>query len=186
MNQNNTNKPKTPTLMLIYLIIILLTPPITVLITLIIQLIKQKNRIKNSKEMRILSLNNITKPITIYELSNYDKLSCFNFIPYNKLKKKYIKCDPSIFLNMKCTKEYFFTDDKLDFCNYQMNKSGNPSAPKYIFRELRKTNGDPDEIHYDKDISLLECIWYGKNGYLIFRRYISNMVEIVFEIKQII
>lgn len=55
--------------------------------------------------------------------------------------------------------------------------------PKRIFRELRKVNGDPDEMHYDKDVSLLECIWYGKNGSISFRRYISNMVEIVFQIK---
>lgn len=184
MNQN-TNNSKTSTLMLIYLIIILLTPPITALITLLIQLIKQKNRIENSKEKRILSLNNITIPITADELYNIDRPKCFLYNYYEEADRSSVRYYDSTFLNIKCSKEYIFDGSKLNTCIFHLNKSCNASEPKRIFRELRKTNGDPDEIHYDKDISLLECIWYGKNGSIMFRRFVSNMVEIIFEIKHI-
>lgn len=60
-----------------------------------------------------------------------------------------------------------FFNDMLDNCTFQMNKSCNISEPKRILRELKKVNGDPDEIHYDKDLSLLECIWHGKMGLYI-------------------
>ena len=184
MNQN-TNNSKTSTFMLIYIIIIILTPPITALITLLIQLIKQKNRIKNSKETRILSLNNITSSITADKLYNIDKPKCF-FYDYNeKANRSSFKFYDSIFLNIKCSKKYIFDGNKLDTCIFHLNKSCNELVPKRIFRELRKVNGYPDEMHYEKNVSLLECIWYGKNGSITFRRFVSNMVEIVFEIKQI-
>lgn len=184
MNQN-TNNSKASTLMLIYIIIIVITPPITALITLLIQLIKQKNRIKNSKEKRILSLNNITTRITAVELYNIDRPKSFFYNYYEEANRSSFKFYDSTFLNIKCSKEYIFDGSKLDTCIFHLNKSCNASEPKRIFRELRKINGDPDEIHFEKDISLLECIWYGKNGSILFRRFLSNMVEIMFEIKQI-
>lgn len=184
MNQN-TNNLKTSTFMLIYIIIIVLTPPITALIILLIKLIKQKNRIMNSKEMRILSLNNITTQITADELYNIDRPKYILYNYYEEANRSSFKFYDSTFLNIKCSKEYVFDGSKLDTCIFHLNKSCNESVPKQIFRELRKVNGDPDEIHYDKDVSLLVCIWYGKNGSIIFRRFLSNMVEIVFVIKQI-
>lgn len=176
----NTNNSKVPAHLLIYLIILFLTPPITALLTIFVKHINQKKKIKNSKNTRVLSLNNITKPINIYDLPNYGKVGSFEYIPYNETNKKYIKCFSSAFFNTKCDKEYYFINDKLDFCNFQMNKSGDISEPKRIFRELRKINGNPDEIYYEKYLSLLQCIWYGKNGSIIYKRYISNMVEITF------
>lgn len=181
---HNTNNSKVSIFMLICLIIIFLAPPITALVTLLIKYINQKNKIKNSRETRILSLNNIKSPISINEIVNYEKLGNFIFMSHDELKKKYIKYDSSIFFNIKCEKEYFFIDDKLDICNYQLNKSCNPSVPKHIFRELKKINGNPDEIYFDKDLFLLQCIWYGKNGHIVYKRYISNMVEITFKLDK--
>lgn len=170
--------------MLIYIIIIILTPPITAILTFLIQLIKQKNRIKNSKETRILSLNSITTQITADELYNIDRPKCFFYNYYEEANRSSFKFYDSTFLNIKCSKEYIFNENKLDTCIFHLNKSCNTPEPKRIFREIRKINGNPDEIYYNKDVSLLECIWYGKNGSIIFRRFISNMVEIVFQIKQ--
>ena len=180
MKQSNL---KTPAFSQVVLILFVLIPLINIIIIFFMQFKKQKNRIKNSKETRILSLNNITIQITADELYNIDRPKYILYNYYEEANRSSFKFYDSTFLNIKCSKEYVFDGSKLDTCIFHLNKSCNESMPKRIFRELRKVNGDPDEMHYDKDVSLLECIWYGKNGSISFRRYISNMVEIVFQIK---
>lgn len=85
-NQNNDNS-KIPTFILILSSLIILTPIITALLTLLIQYIKQKSRIKSSKTTRTLSLDNITVPFHINELRNVEKSKNFSYVPYVKWNK---------------------------------------------------------------------------------------------------
>lgn len=111
-NQNTSNSKTTSSLLLIYVIIALLTPPVTILITLIIQCIKQKMRLKNSKETRTLSLN-ISSPIALNEA--IIRQEHHNFISISHVMG-YDWCttiDDLKFMNFECTKKFFFIDLKL-------------------------------------------------------------------------
>lgn len=183
MSQNTYNL-KTSTLLLIYIIIILLTPPVTILVTLIIQCIKQKKRVKNSKETRILSLDNISSPIALNEAIMRQEHHNFISIPHVMGYDWCTTIDDLKFMNFECTKKFFFIDLKLYMLDIQLNKSCDSLIPKLVFKELVKVNGYPDEIYFDKKTELLECTWYGINGSICFKRFANSMLYITLELNK--
>lgn len=183
MSQNTYNL-KTSTLLLIYIIIILLTPPVTILVTLIIQCIKQKKRVKNSKETRILSLDNISSPITLNEAIMRQEHHNFISIPHVMGYDWCTTIDDLKFMNFECTKKFFFIDLKLYMLDIQLNKSCDSLIPKLVFKELVKVNGYPDKIYFDKKTGLLKCTWYGINGSICFNRFANNMLYITLELNK--
>lgn len=116
MDQNSSNS-KAPEILLMHFIILLLTPLVTVLVTLIIQCIKQKSRIKHSKEMRKLSLGNISHLIEIYEAFELEEDKSHCYVSFSQRNEKYIKFDGSKFFGLECEKRYFFFNEKLYKCN---------------------------------------------------------------------
>lgn len=88
MKQSNL---KTPAFSRIVLILFVLIPLINIVIMFFMQFIKQKKKIKNSRETRILSLNKVTSQITAEELYNIDRPKCFFYNYYEETGRSSVK-----------------------------------------------------------------------------------------------
>lgn len=97
MKQSNL---KTTAFSQIVLSLFVLIPLINIATMFFIQFIKLKNKIKNSKEKRILSFNNVTSQITAEELYNIDGPKCFLYNYYEEADRLSIKYYNSTFLNI--------------------------------------------------------------------------------------
>lgn len=148
-------------------------------------------KIENSKETRVLSLDNITSPITFDNLRQIE-MSKEYIIENSDLKydNDSSKKDFSVeytntsYCGSRCIKEYFFVDEQLKMCIFNIDTS--QWQPKNIYEELVKNNGEPDVSKTKSDKKGTDSYtWYGKNGVLSLRDdSISNNVEVVFEISK--
>lgn len=151
---------------------------------------KLKNRIENSKTNRTLTLNNISTPITSDELlgiemsKEYTIEDCELEFENNPNKRDfYIEFTNTSFYGSHCIMEYFFVDEKLKSCIFDIDTSH--WMPKDIYEELVKINGEPDEIDIDDKSFYLETyIWYGKNGTITFNKLDNNTIELHFELTE--
>ena len=150
-----------------------------------------KNRIENSKNSRILSLNSISTAITLDELLEIEMSKEYSItdrkLKYDndQTKKDFdVKYTNTSFFGIHCIKEYLFVDERLHMIIFDIDTSH--WMPKDIYEEIVKINGEPDETDvksdkYHRDM----CIWYGKNGSMVYTDDdINNTIEIVFEIKE--
>ena len=150
-----------------------------------------KNRIENSKNSRILSLNNISTAITLDELLEIEMSKEYNItdrqLKYNndQTKKDFdVEYTNTSFFGIRCIKEYLFVDERLHMIIFDIDTSH--WMPKDIYEEIVKINGEPDETDVKSDKYHRDMyIWYGKNGSMVYTDDdINNTIEIVFEIKE--
>ena len=150
-----------------------------------------KNRIENSKNSRILSLNNISTAITLDELLEIEMSKEYSItdrqLKYDndQTKKDFdVKYTNTSFFGIHCIKEYLFVDERLHMIIFDIDTSH--WMPKDIYEEIVKINGEPDETDVKSDKYHRDMyIWYGKNGSMVYTDDdINNTIEIVFEIKE--
>ncbi len=151
-----------------------------------------KNRIKNSKTTRILTLNNISTAITIDELFKIETSKEYTIeerelkFDNDPNKKDFdIEYTNTSFYGSHCIMEYQFVDENLKCIRFDIDTSH--WMPKDIYEELVKLNGEPDETdvepdnkyHYDM------YVWYGKNGTLVMveDKY-SRSIDVSLEIEE--
>lgn len=172
---------------LILFFFIILIPAITIGVLKYTKESELKQRIENSKATRFLSLNDITKPITLNELLELEtskEYTTENNISTHNEKKTTITYTNTTFFGADCIKEYVLYDNKLRVCDFDIDTSH--WMPKDIYEELVKLNGEPDETdvepddkyHYDM------YIWYGKNGTLVMveDKY-SRSIDVSFKLE---
>ena len=150
-----------------------------------------KNRIENSKNSRILSLNNISTAITLDELLEIEMSKEYSItdrqLKYDndQTKKDFdVEYTNTSFFGIRCTKEYLFVDERLHMIIFDIDTSH--WMPKDIYEEIVKINGEPDETDVKSDKYHRDMyIWYGKNGTMVYTNDdINDTIEIVFEIKK--
>lgn len=150
-----------------------------------------KNRVENSKNSRILSLNNISTAITLDELLEIEMSKEYNItdrqLKYDndQTKKDFdVEYTNTSFFGIHCIKEYLFVDERLHMIIFDIDTSH--WMPKDIYEEIVKINGDPDETDVKSDKYHRDTyIWYGKNGTMVYTDdNVNNTIEIVFEIKE--
>ena len=153
--------------------------------------LNQDSKTSNNESTKILVINNITNQITMdelfeIELSKEYTTEARNLKIENDQKKDdfLITYTNTSFYGSRCTKEYYFTDEKLEMLIYSIDKSH--YKPKDILEELIALNGDAAAIDIkDDELGRDTYTWYGKNGTIIFSDdNISNIIEVVFEIKE--
>ena len=178
----------------IFIVIFFLIILIPVVIIGIINYTKEqelKNRIENSKNSRILSLNNISTAITLDELLEIEMSKEYSItdrqLKYDndQTKKDFdVKYTNTSFFGIHCIKEYLFVDERLHMIIFDIDTSH--WMPKNIYEELVKINSEPDETDVKSDKYHRDMyIWYGKNGTMMYTDDdINNTIEIVFEIKE--
>lgn len=150
-----------------------------------------KNRIENSKNSRILSLNNISTAISLDELLEIEMSKEYSITDYqlkydnDQTKKDFdVEYANTSFFGIRCIKEYLFVDERLHMIIFDIDTSH--WMPKDIYEEIVKINGEPDETDVKSDKYHRDMyIWYGKNGSMVYTDDdINNTIEIVFEIKE--
>lgn len=152
---------------------IILIPAITIGVINYTKESELKQRIENSKATRFLSLNDITKPITLNELLELETSKEYTIedieLKYENDKNKQgftVKYTNTTFYGSDCIKEYLFVDEKLKGFIFDIDTS--QWMPKDIYEEIVKLNGEPDETKLKSDkLGTDYFIWYGKNGNLI-------------------
>ncbi len=150
-----------------------------------------KNRIENSKETRVLKLNNISTAISLDKLQELEfskeytiKDSELRYENDENKKDFIVKYTNTSFYGSDCVKTYYFVDEKLSGIIFDIDTSH--WMPKDIYEELVKLNGKPDEIELKSDkLGTDYYTWYGKNGILIMcDDNISNNIEIRFQLEE--
>ena len=150
-----------------------------------------KNRIENSKNSRILSLNNISTAITLDELLEIEMSKEYSItdrqLKYDndQTKKDFdVEYTNTSFFGIRCTKEYLFVDERLHMIIFDIDTSH--WMPKDIYEEIVKINGEPAETDVKSDKYHRDMyIWYGKNGTMVYTNDdINDTIEIVFDIKK--
>lgn len=150
---------------------------------------KLNNKIQNSIATRVLSINNIDSPIDLDDLLSAETSKEYTIedieLEYknNTSKKDFIvKYTNTSFYGSRCIKEYFFVDEKLKMCIFNISTS--QWHPKNIYEELVKINGEPDVSKIKSSNKGADnYTWYGKNGTLnLSDDNISNNIEIRFDL----
>lgn len=147
--------------------------------------IKTENKIVPSKPTKILSLEGVSEPITIYELNKALNPGGFSMtaFPDHFGNKNYTIEYKAPFGGVYCEKKFVFTNDcRVKLCNYALYGFDAPSEPQKIYEEISDFNGVPDTIYFDKEIFFLQCTWYGKNGYIVYDYFRRGTIAVVFKL----
>lgn len=139
----------------------------------------------SSDSTKILSLEGISEPITIYELNKVLNPGGFKMTahPDHFGNKNYTIEYKAPFGGVYCEKKFVFTNDcRVKLCNYALYGFDAPSEPQKIYEEISDFNGVPDTIYFDKEIFFLQCTWYGKNGYIVYDYFRRGTIAAVFKL----
>lgn len=139
----------------------------------------------NIKSTRILSLEGITRPVLVEELykkkPDYTSAEKSNLCDH--IDENFSIEDKSLFGNIECEKKYFFQNGKLRSCNFVKHEISNISQPRKMYEAIVKINWLPDIINFDKSAFLLQCVWNGCNGTIVFNLFYGGTIVIVFDLK---
>lgn len=139
----------------------------------------------SSDSTKILSLEGISEPITIYELNKVLNPGGFKMTAHPDYygNKNYSIEYKAPFGGANCEKKFVFTNDcRVKLCNYALYGFDAPSEPQKIYEEISDFNGVPDTIYFDKEIFFLQCTWYGKNGYIVYDYFRRGTIAAVFKL----
>lgn len=147
-------------------------------------------KIENSKNSRIVELNEISTAITLEDLYKIETSKEYTKEDDNlKYENDSDKEDFSItytnvsFYGSVCEKEFFFVDELLHMIIIDIPTDH--YMIKDIYKEVVKTNGEPDvEKLRDNSLGSNSYIWYGTNGVLTLTDdNISKNIQIIFELN---
>ncbi len=135
---------------------------------------KRISKQKSNKKTKILSLVKSSNPITLEELIKTEKAKYFinaeqnsNCSGEGNFTIEYV----TSFCGCDCEKRFIFHNNKLKTCNYIMKDFDEISGIQQIYEKIADANGVPDEIKFDKEIFLLQYVWHGKNGVIVFNKF---------------
>lgn len=166
-----------------------LIPPLLLLlikcIKRIIHKIKAISEFSAPNPTKILSLEGISESITINELNKLLNPGGFKMTasPDYQGNKNYTIEYKAPFGGINCEKKFVFTNDcRVKLCNYALYGFNDISEPQDIYEEISNSNGIPDTIYFDKEIFFLQCIWYGKNGTIVYNHFYRGTIAVVFKL----
>lgn len=141
---------------------------------------------KNNEPTKNLSLERISNPITLEELIKTEKVKYFINAGYgsnHSHERNFIIEYEAPFGGSGCKKKFIFQNDRLITCNYIMQEFNEILNIQKIYEKIAEMNGAPDEIKFDKEIFLLQYVWYGKNGTIVYSQFYQCNIVIIFELK---
>lgn len=147
--------------------------------------IKTENKIVPSNPTKILSLEGVSEPITIYELNKVLNPGGFSMttFPDRFGNKNYAIEYKAPFGGIVCKKKFVFTNDyRVKLCNYALYGFDDSSELQRIYEAISNSNGTPDVIYFDKEIFFLQCTWYGKNGTIVYNYFHRGTIAVVFKL----
>lgn len=183
--EKSTNKFRTS------FILFFSTTFISILSLLIIQMfkilkLKIRSKLKNNKPTKILSLERISNPITLEESVKTEKVKYFTNAGYSSNhsnERNFIIEYEAPFGGSGCEKKFIFQNDRLKTCNYILQDFNEISNIQKIYEKIAEMNGVPDEIKFDKEIFLLQYVWYGKNGTIVYNQFYQCLIVIILELN---
>lgn len=147
---------------------------------------KIRSKQKNNKKTKILSLEKSSNPITLEELIKTEKSKYFINEEQSSIclgEGNFIIEYVTSFCGCDYEKRFIFHNNKLKTCNYIMKDSGVISCIQQIYEKIADANGVPDEIKFDKEIFLLQFVWHGENGVIVYNHFYQCKIVIVFELN---